>query len=97
MSPGPRRSAAWRITVAVGIENAAAPTVASGAIPVIPITFRSPPISPATAVPWFVSPSDAPTWTPLLFVTRSSWVKFHAHSQSMTRTPQPLPPGMVQA
>jgi hypothetical protein len=33
--------------------NEAAPTAASGAMPVMPRPFVSPPISPTTAVPWF--------------------------------------------
>lgn len=51
MSPGPRRSAALRIAVAVGMEKADALVTVSGAIPVIPNALTSPPISPSTAVP----------------------------------------------
>jgi hypothetical protein len=73
-----------------------ADTVAAGAMPVTPKPLRSPPMIPMTAVPWLRQSREragSPPTTPPLFSLRSSWVKRHAPSMSMTPTPAPSPPG----
>ncbi len=89
MSPALSRSAAARIVAALGPENADALMMASGQMPVTPRAFRSPLISPRTAVPWLVSvlpvPKTMPPWLPV----RSSWENRQPHSQSMILTPVP--------
>ncbi|WP_199224480.1 hypothetical protein [Serinibacter arcticus] len=70
---------------------------ASGAMPVTPRALTSPEISPSTAVPWSVSVLGVPATTPPWLARRSSCVKRQPHSQSITRTPAPRPPGWVQA
>ncbi len=97
MSPAPSLSAALRIVAAVGPEKAAARMNASGQIPVMPNAFRSPLISPMTAVPWLVSVLAVPTTTPPCPTLRSSWSNRQPHSQSMMLTPAPPPPGQVHA
>jgi hypothetical protein len=61
----------------------------------MPKPLASPPNSPMTAVPWFRQPISVlgvPPTTPPWFCVGSSWLKRHAPSISMMRTPSPCPP-----